>query len=591
MVSLSTSLSVEMEPTSLLSTHGARKPTVVLKFGSSVLGSAQQIPDVVHEVYRHYREGNRVVVIVSAFAGVTDQIFAEAGGHAESADSHALASWVGTGEQVASAQVVFGLCRYGIAAKLLEAGVLKLTGVGSALESELCDFSMEALSQALSLAPVVVVPGYAALDTSMRSVLLGRGGSDQTALFIANALGACCTLMKDVCGVYDHDPQLVGPATRRFPQVSWNYALKHATKLIQPKALQFAREKKQSFRITTLNASTYTRVGESMGEAEPFPQQRAPLDVILLGLGTVGLGVYHEFVRRPDLFAIKKIAVRNKARHLASGIPVSLLTTDALEALGERAHVVVELMGGLDAPLVAIQQSLRTGRSVVTANKALVARHGLALESSARASGLHFMFSAAVGGGVPMIEWVRRSAAEWGEDDPVREVRGVLNGTCNFVIDQISAGLTFDEAVALAQAKGFAEADPSADLSGRDAAEKLTILSRLFSVTREAKETVAVNGLVPGDVPRIRDSRLSGTQYRMVASYHVYGQASDLQVSLQQLSPDDFLASCHAEENRLEIRSTRGQLKRLQGLGAGRLPTTASVMADILQILRARPGE
>jgi homoserine dehydrogenase len=566
-------------------------PTVVLKFGSSVLGSAQQLPDVVHEVYRHYREGNRVVVIVSAFAGVTDQIFAEAAGYVESADAHALASWVGTGEQVASAQVVLALCRYGISARLLEAGALKLTGAGRALESELCDVSLEALSQALSQVPVVVVPGYAALDVSQRSVLLGRGGSDQTALFIANALGVCCTLMKDVCGVYDHDPQLVGPSTRRFPQVSWKYALEHAATLIQPKALQFAQEKQQSFRITTLNASTYTQVGKSMSEAEPLPQRRAPLDVILLGLGTVGLGVYHELVRRPDVFTVTKIAVRNKARHLASGIPARLLTTDALDALNERAQVVIELMGGLDAPLIAIQESLETGRSVVTANKTLVARHGPALETAARASDLHFMFGAAVGGGVPMIEWVRQTAAEWGEGDPVQEIRGILNGTCNYIIDKIFAGLTFDEAVALAQAKGFAEADPSADLSGRDSAEKLTILSRLFAVTNAAKETVVVNGLVPGDVQRIRESRLRGTQYRMVASYYVNGRIGDLQVGLQQLFPDDFLASCNAEENRLEIRSARGQMKRLQGLGAGRLPTTASVMADILQLVRVRAGE
>ncbi len=563
-----------------------KAPIAVLKFGSSVLGSDQQIPDVVHEVYRHYREGNRVVVIVSAFAGVTDQIFDEAAEYVESADSHAFASWAGTGEQVASAKLVFALCRYGISARLLEASALKLTGAGGALDAELCNVSLAALAEALSQVSVVVIPGFVAQDASGRSVLLGRGGSDQTALFMAHALGARCTLMKDVAGVYDHDPQLVGPSTRRFPQVSWDYALEHAGALIQPRALRFAREKQLAFRVTTLNASACTWVGKAMSEAEALPVGKAPMEVILLGLGTVGLGVFHELVRRPDLFTVKKIAVRNRARHLASGIPGGLLTTDVHEALQERAQVVVELMGGLEVSLVAIQDALQTGRSVVTANKTLVAKHGPALEAVAHACDQHLLFGAAVGGAVPMIEWVQQTVAEWGKDDPVQEIRGVLNGTCNYIIDQICAGLTFDEAVAMAQAMGFAEADPSADLSGRDSAEKLTILSRFFTVRRVARETAKIKGLVPVDATLIRESRLSGRQYRMVASYRVTGPTGDLQVGLQQLVPGDFLASCKGEENRLEIRSTGGQLKRLQGLGAGRLPTTASVMADVLQLSR-----
>ena len=185
-----------------------------------------------------------------------------------------------------------------------------------------------------------------------------------------------------------------------------------------------------------------------------------------------------------------------------------------------------------------------------------------------------------------MIEWVRQTAAEWGEADRVQEIRGVLNGTCNYIIDQICAGLTFDEAVKMAQSKGFAEADPSADLTGRDSAEKLTILSRFLAVTNVVNNSMTITGLVPGDATLIRESRQRGIQYRLVASYSVSGQAGDLQVGLQQLSPGDFLASCSGEENRLEIRSTRGELKRLQGLGAGRLPTTASVMADLLQLWR-----
>jgi homoserine dehydrogenase len=563
-------------------------PIVVLKFGSSVLGSDQQIPDVVHEVYRHYREGNRVVVIVSAFAGVTERIFAEAAGNVESADPHAFASWVGTGEQVASAKMVFALCRYGISARLLEASALKLTGAGGALDADLCNVSLTALADALSQVSVVVIPGFIAQDASGRSVLLGRGGSDQSALFIAHALGACCTLMKDVAGVYDHDPQLVGPSTRRFPQVSWEYALEHAGTLIQPKAMRFAREAQQAFRVATLSASVCTGVGDTMSEAVPLAEIRAPMEVILLGLGTVGLGVYHELVRRPDLFTVKRIAVRSRARHLAIGIPGKLLTTDVRDALKERAQVVIEVMGGLEAPHGAIQDALQTGRSVVTANKSLMAQHGPALEAVAHACGQHLLFGAAVGGAVPMIEWVRQTAAEWGDEDPVQEVRGVLNGTCNYIIDQICAGLTFEEAVAMAQARGFAEADPTADLSGRDSAEKLIILSRFFAETGVVPDSVTIRGLTPGNATLIRESRQRGTQQRMVASYRVAGQAGDLQVGLQQLLPDDYLASCKGEENRLEIRSTRGQVKRLQGLGAGRMPTTASVMADLLQLSRAQ---
>ncbi|HZB97320.1 MAG TPA: homoserine dehydrogenase, partial [Candidatus Sulfotelmatobacter sp.] len=205
------------------------------------------------------------------------------------------------------------------------------------------------------------------------------------------------------------------------------------------------------------------------------------IGVGLLGLGTVGSAVAERLTRSPRLMAkligteirLHRVAVRDPAKHRPVELPDEVLTTDPDEVVNDpEVDVVVEVMGGLEPARQMIQASLQGGKSVVTANKAVIARDGPALAGTATGNA-GLWFEAAVGGAVPIISLLRHALLA----DRIGEVRGVVNGTTNFILGEMQkSGSTLEAAVAEAQRRGYAEADPSGDIDGDDAADKLAIL-------------------------------------------------------------------------------------------------------------------
>ena len=561
---------------------------VVLKFGSSVLQTEADLPQAIEEIYREWRAGRRVIAVVSAFAGVTDQRFAQT--RAVSNDPFEQAAWVAGGEEESGTKLAAALVADGVSARYVDAREAGLRAHGDPHESTPVALNADYLRACLHEHAVLVVPGFIAHDIQGRCVLLGRGGSDLTALFLAKSLNARCRLLKDVDGVYDSDPALVTNHARRFHRLSWRSALEIGGRIIQPRALQFAQSHGQSFEVACVGSNLSTHVDHGPDEIATVPHETIqPSRVILLGLGTVGLGVYAQLARRPDLFEVVRIVVKDpsKPRHTDDvnvTVPRELLSTDPWDAITQPADLVIETIGGLDPAGEIVHAALVRGRAVVTANKALIAsRWWERLARFASGDVPLLRFSAAAGGAVPVIETVSAVARQCG----VQQVRAILNGTCNFILDALEQGVDFDAAVAHAQACGFAEADPHDDLVGLDAARKLEIIARAAYGEATPFE-LSVRGIVGVTASLAGLVREEGLNLKLVASCERQdGQVRGV-VKLQELPANDFLAGARAEQNRVEIVARNGEIVRLAGKGAGRRPTALSVLGDVHEYLRDR---
>lgn len=248
--------------------------------------------------------------------------------------------------------------------------------------------------------------------------------------------------------------------------------------MIQPKAIRFAREVGIELEIAAPGAFAGTRIGPGPDRLAPIVPPVPPLRVALLGCGTVGGGVLERLLARPDLFRVTGVAVRDHERARGFGLSRRLLATGPMALAEGDAEVIVELLGGREPARRAVVRALELGKSVVTANKALLAEEIESLSRLAVRRGAKLLYSASVGGALPALETVRRFTGR------IRRMSGVLNGTSNYVLDRQGAGESFDAAVTAAQAAGFAEADPTLDLDGSDAAQKLSLLAReAFGVT------------------------------------------------------------------------------------------------------------
>ena len=307
----------------------------------------------------------------------------------------------------------------------------------------------------------------------------------------------------------------------------------------------------------------------------------APLRVVLLGLGTVGTGVFQLLRQHPHVFDVRRVVVRNLARSRDVAVPRELLSTNLWDAINEPADLVIELVGGVAPVGDVVQAALLGGRAVVSANKALVAQRWRALARFTGGIERRLRYSAAVGGEVPVLESVESLTHE------VAAVRAVINGTCNFVLDRIEAGAALEEAVREAQARGFAEADPRGDLSGADAAHKLELIARsAFRVAGPLR--FDVSGIENVRLEDIASARATDRRLRLVASCELDGDEVRGRVRLEALSQSDYLAATSAEQNRVEILKRDGERVRLQGQGAGRWPTARSVLSDVRAHLRAQ---
>ncbi|HEY2974633.1 MAG TPA: homoserine dehydrogenase [Pyrinomonadaceae bacterium] len=555
----------------------------VLKFGSSVLRSEADLPKVVHEIYRAWREGQQVIAVVSAFGDTTDQLLRRAENLCGQPDKSALATLLATGESASSALLVLALSRAGIPARVFDAAQIGLRTTGGRLDADPISVDSARLVSE-SRRSVVVLPGFVGRGESGDTTLLGRGGSDLTALFLAHRLSARCVLVKDVNGLYTSDPACRAVCASRFAEASYKTAAQVGGSVVQLKAVRFAEANRLRFSITSIGSGKATEVGPITDRLDNDAEPSEPLRVALLGCGTVGGGVYQRLAAMPELFTVVGVGTRTGKGPSAVGVPSNLDTSD-LEALVERpCDVVVELIGGTKRAAALVESSLRLGRNVITANKALMAStDGDALEILAEEAGASLRYSAAVGGVLPALETVNRAKMV----GPLKGFSGVLNGTCNFVLDRIAAGASMSTAVRDAQDLGYAEAQPQFDLSGIDAAQKLILLTRAAFGISPRLESIPRKGIEELNNQKLRQAEQQGQVIRLVARCYVSEKGIESRVEPIALPLNHPLAQTHGAENCLLIEPEVGEPWVISGTGAGRWPTTEAVMADLFDLRRA----
>lgn len=324
-----------------------------------------------------------------------------------------------------------------------------------------------------------------------------------------------------------------------------------------------------------------TAPARSIRPAAPLVLPERPLRAVLLGCGTVGGGVMQALAKHlPGEVTLEAVLV---SRHRKGRGPGRYFTeADSLFAAGP--DLVIDCLPDGDIAEALLDRAVREGADIVSANKAVIARRpDLALHAAER--GTRLRYSAAVGGELPVLETLERLLREGRE---VISVTGVLNGTSNFVLDRLGEGASLATVVAAAQALGFAEADPSADLEGRDAAAKLTLISRT-AFGRDPDQT-ALEPIAAATPRCVRESAACGYRIRQVASLRRSGAAIEASVALTPRASGDPLGEARDEENAVRIVCGDGDAILLTGRGAGREATASSVLADIRHILAERCG-
>jgi len=316
----------------------------------------------------------------------------------------------------------------------------------------------------------------------------------------------------------------------------------------------------------------------------------SPVRIGLCGLGTVGSGVVDIFQASAELIA-KRAAVPVELAHIGArrdrpGCDTSAyrVSRDIFEvATDPDIDVVVELIGGTTVARDLVVAALEAGKHVVTANKALIAEHGNELAALAEAKGLALRYEAAVAGGIPVIKTLRESLA----GNRVSSVAGIINGTGNFILTEMSsAGRSFDDVLAEAQALGYAEADPTFDVDGTDAAHKLVILASLafgIPLAIDGAFTEGINVIEPADLSYAEEL---GYRIKHLGIARRVGDRVDLRVHPTLIPSDSQIANVNGVLNTVMINADAVGEVVLVGPGAGALPTASSVMGDVVDLAR-----
>ena len=321
------------------------------------------------------------------------------------------------------------------------------------------------------------------------------------------------------------------------------------------------------------------------------------LRVALAGLGTVGGGVVKLLDANRDLIArragrpIEVVAVSARDRTRDRGIDLSrFLWVDDSSSLAtlDKVDVVVELVGGSDGPALTLARAtLAAGRHLVTANKALLAHHGLELAETAERGSAALKFEAAVAGGIPVIKGLREGAAA----NEIGRVYGILNGTCNFILSKMEAeGRDFAEVLSEAQALGYAESDPTFDIDGIDAAHKLSILASLAFGSQPAFGDVAVYGIRHVLGADIAEAAALGHRVRLVGVAEAGPHGLFQRVHPHLVPLDHPLAHVTGSTNAVVAEGNFVGRLLFQGAGAGEGPTASAVVADLIDIARGEFG-
>ncbi len=546
-------------------------PVIVLNFGHSVLKSLEDYTQAASEIYRHYRQGQNVVAVTSAQGDQTDILMAEARRIGPEGDAKNLPELLQLGERRSAALLALALERIGAPAFVRQARDLGLTAEGSFTEARLTGLDTPQLLADLRDHDIVVMPGFVAIGEKDRAVLLGDGGADLTALYVADQLGVEAVLLKDVSGIYEVDPKS-NPNAARYDEISWDDAIRVAGPLIAPRALGFARKHTVPFRVGIPGLPSYTRVGAKTGAMKPAPSPRK-LRVAMMGLGVVGGGVFRRAAEHSDQFEIVKIMVRSPEKYIDQGYAADILATDFEDLLAAQPDVFIDVSGGVEPALTHSKSMLSRGVHVVSANKQAIATGGQALLDFAAENGAQLRFSSSAGGGMPVLEMCIR------EKGRITGVQALLNGTTNYMLDEIGKGRSYAEALKDAQDKGFAEADPTGDVGGADAGAKIRLIAMLgFG------ETIGLDDIPMDTIENFNPVEPAKGAWKRISTLSRADNVFATSLDLKDLPKDDFFAQADGEEAHAVFDFDDGDQYRIRGKGAGRWPTTESVMADLFDI-------
>ncbi|CAN5227757.1 homoserine dehydrogenase [soil metagenome] len=321
-----------------------------------------------------------------------------------------------------------------------------------------------------------------------------------------------------------------------------------------------------------------------------------PLGIALVGCGTVGGGVAELLLGQASRFTrrtggvpleLKHVVIRDLNRTRPHGLPINVVTTNWAKAIADPAvGLVIELIGGTTTAKEVVLTALKAGKHVVTANKALLAAHGRELFDAARAANRSIGFEAAVAGGIPIIKALAESLSA----NQVTAIQGILNGTSNFILSSMAdLGMTYEAALKEAQHRGYAEADPTLDVDGSDAAHKLAVLAQIaFGVTPQPNE-IEKRGIAGLDALDIRFAAELGYTIKLLAeAWTLPGAKVSLHVSPVLLRSTDMMAQVRGAFNAIRVVGDVVGETLYQGAGAGKMPTASSVMSDVIDVAVGR---
>ena len=319
-----------------------------------------------------------------------------------------------------------------------------------------------------------------------------------------------------------------------------------------------------------------------------------PLGIALIGCGTVGSGVARLLLEHPERLAaragrglrLRRVVVRDPAKSRPIALPRELVTTDLRAVLNDPSiQLAVELVGGVDWARRAVLDLLAAGKDVVTANKALLALHGAEVFEAARKHGRAIAFEASVAGGIPIIAALAQSLAA----NQIVSLQGIVNGTCNFVLTNMSEqGQSYAEALAEAQRRGYAETDPSLDVDGSDAAQKLAILAQIAFGLAVPVAAVDHRGIVDIQEIDLRYVYELGYTVKLLAEAWLHERQLALHVSPVLVRLHTPLAEVRGAYNAILVVGDAVGDTLYYGQGAGQMPTASAVVADIIDMAVGR---
>jgi len=312
----------------------------------------------------------------------------------------------------------------------------------------------------------------------------------------------------------------------------------------------------------------------------------------ILGLGTVGSGVAKILEQNKANIQHKagaeiqlsKVLVRDINRPRAVEIPSEIVTTNAQDIINNpEIDIVVEVMGGVEPARTYILEAINNGKSIVTANKELMAKHGKDILEAAKEKGVAVQFEASVGGGIPIIRPMKRCLAA----NDIEEIMGIINGTTNYILSKMTdEGLDFNEVLAEAQAAGYAEADPTADVGGYDAAYKIAILSSIGFNSRISFDNVYFEGIEKISAKDIEYAHELGYTIKLLAIAKRSEEGLEVRVHPTMIPNNHPLAAVKDVFNAIFIKGNAVGEVMFYGRGAGQMPTGSAVVADIIDITR-----